>query len=128
MNPPLRRFAHQLWRPGERLPLVLGTAEERCFSLRMHRLGWGRKVSERIRNFAELRERVADWNGTTPAVGDWLSAQRIVRAEARREVEGMMKRASFACFHDPCAAGRGRKTRLQEELGRFLAMCYRTGY
>jgi hypothetical protein len=91
LNPTLRRFAHQLWRAGERMPLVLGTAEIGAFRS-VHAAWVGSEGVKRIRNFAELLELVAAWNGTSPAVDDWLSAQRSVRAEARQQL-----RRNFDC-------------------------------
>jgi Helicase conserved C-terminal domain len=119
LNPALRRFAHQLWRPGERLPLVLGTAENGAF--RSVQAAWaGSEGIKRISNFTQLRKLVADWNGTSPAVDDWLSAQRTVRAEARREVEDMMKRATVRVATIRGQQVAAAKLRLKEELGRFL--------
>jgi superfamily II DNA or RNA helicase len=119
LNPTLRRFAHQLWRPGERLPLVLGTSENGAF--RSSHAAWvGLEGIKRIRNFAELRELVTAWNGASPALDDWLSAQRIVRAEARQEVEDMMNRATLRVATIRAQQIEAAKLRLQEELGRFL--------
>jgi hypothetical protein len=115
----LRRFARQLWRAGERLPLVLGTAEIGPF--RSVQAVWvGSEGLKRIRNFAELRELVAAWNGTSPAVDDWLSAQQTVRAEARQQVEAMVKLAASRVATIRAQQVAAAKLRLQEELGRFL--------
>jgi hypothetical protein len=119
LNPALRRFAHQLWRPGERLPLVLGTAESGAF--RSVQAAWvGSEGTKRVRDFAELDELVAAWDGASPAVDDWLSAQRRVRGEAWQEVEVMMKQASMrvATIREQQVAA--ARFRLQDELGRFL--------
>jgi hypothetical protein len=53
-------------------------------------------------------------------VDDWLSAQRIVRAEARQEVEDMMKRATLRVATIRAQQVAAAKLRLEEELGRFL--------
>ena len=119
LNPTLRRFAHQLWRAGERMPLVLGTAEIGAFRS-VHAAWVGSEGVKRIRNFAELLELVAAWNGTSPAVDDWLSAQRSVRAEARQQVEAMMKLAALRVATIRAQQVAAAKLRLQEELGRFL--------
>ena len=75
---------------------------------------------KRIGNFGELRELVAAWDGSSPALDDWLSAQRIVRAEARQEVERMMKLGSSRVATIRAQQVAAAKLRLQEELGRFL--------
>jgi hypothetical protein len=80
----------------------------------------GSEGVKRIRNFAELRELVAAWNGGSPALDDWLSAQRIFRAEARQEVEDMKKLASSRVATIRTQQVAAAKLRLQEELGRFL--------
>ena len=119
LNPTLRRFAHQMWRPGERLPLVLGTAENGGF--RAVHAAWVRLDGiQRIRNFAELRQLVAVWNGTSPEVDEWLSAQRSVRAEARRRVDAMIECATERVSTIRAQQIAAAKLRLQEELGRFL--------
>ena len=92
---------------------MLGTAES------ARSLGGGDGV-KRIRNVAELRELVAAWNGTSPAVDDWLSTQRSVRAEARQQIEAMMKLAALRVATIRAQQVAAAKLRLQEELGRFL--------
>jgi hypothetical protein len=119
LNPALRRFAHQLWRAGERLPLVLGTAEIGAFRS-VHAAWVGSDSVRHICNFAELLKLVTAWNGTSPALDDWLSAQRSVRAQARQQVEAMMKLAASRVATIRAQQIAAAKFRLQDELGRFL--------
>lgn len=119
LNPALRRFAHQLWRAGERLPLVLGTAEIGAFRS-VHAAWVGSNGVKHIHNFAEVLQLVAAWNGTSPALDDWLSAQRSVRAQARQQVEATMKLAASREAGMRAQQIAAAKLRLQDELGRFL--------
>jgi hypothetical protein len=119
LNPTLRRFAHQLWRAGERLPLVLGTAEIGAFRS-VHAAWVGSDGVKHIRNFTELLQLVAAWNGTSPALDDWLLAERSVRAQARQQVEAMMKLAASRVATIRAQQIAAAKLRLQDELGRFL--------
>ena len=119
LNPILRRLAHELWRPGERMPLVLGTAESGAF--RVVKPVWVKPDGvHHLRNFTELHELAMAWDGVSPPLDVWLSAERAVRAEARRKLEDMANLAATRVStirSDQIAAA---KFRLQEELGRFL--------
>jgi superfamily II DNA or RNA helicase len=119
LNPKLRRLAHDLWRPGERMPLVLGTAEKDAF--RVVSAVWVKSGGiERIRDFNELYALAIAWDGVSPPIDAWLSAERTVRAEARQQLEDMadLTHTRISTIRvDQIAAA---KFRLQEELGRFL--------
>jgi hypothetical protein len=119
LNPTLRRLAHELWRPGERMPLVLGTAESDAF--RVVNAAWVRSDGvQHLRNFAELHQLAMAWNGVSPPVDVWLSAERTVRAEARQQLEDMAKLAHARVSTIRVQQIAAAKFRLQEELGRFL--------
>jgi hypothetical protein len=122
LNPTLRRLAHELWRPGERMPLVLGTAESAAFRV-VNAVWVGSDRVQHLRNFEELYELTRAWDGVSPPIDVWLSAERTVRAEARRQLEDMANLAlarGSTMRADQIAAA---KIRLQEELGRFL-ICF----
>ena len=119
LNPALRRLAHELWRPGERMPLVLGTAESGAF--RVVKAVWVKSDGVRyLRNFTDLHELAMAWDGVSPPLDVWLSAERTVRAEARRKLEDIANLADTCVVTIRSEQIAAAKFRLQEELGRFL--------
>ena len=119
LNPKLRHFAQQLWRTGERLPMVIGTAESGGF--RVVNVAWVRSDGvQPLRNFSELRHLVAAWDGAAPMLDVWLSAERSVRAESQRQLEIMIELADARVDTIRAQQISAAKLRLQEELGRFL--------
>jgi superfamily II DNA or RNA helicase len=109
----------RLSRPGENLPLVVGSYKEAGF--RSSVLQWieGRSV-QKIENFDDLEKKLDSWSGDYPDPNIWLKAQAKASREARKNVKKMIARA-----HEIEEKARKRQIeaaslRLLKELGRFL--------
>ena len=119
LNPTLRSLAQSLLRPGERLPLVIGTHQHGAFRVTIARWVTDAGVQP-IESFAKLERLVNAWDGKFPrpeawkqaevdaqhAAGEWV--QQLGEQAAQRE-QAMAKRQVEAARH-----------RLQKELGRYL--------
>jgi hypothetical protein len=116
----LRELASDLQRPGERLPLVIGTAQSGAFRVAVPYWVGNAALSE-IDSFEELEERVREWDGTYPDPKRWLEAEQAGKAEAQRQVALMQARALAREREGLERQVSAAKLRLQSELGRYLA-------
>ena len=75
-EPRLRELADRLWRPGERLPLVIGSHQRDAF--RCSVAYWvGEEGIVPVETMAELLRRVEAWTGTYPDPAAWLQAHDL---------------------------------------------------
>jgi hypothetical protein len=102
-----------LGKPGSRNPTTRHTRLLIARSLRADGVQY-------LRNFTELRQLVSAWDGASPAVDVWLSAEQSARAEARRQLESMVELMRSRVSNIRTQQISAVKLRLQEELGRFL--------
>ncbi|HYN77407.1 MAG TPA: hypothetical protein VES73_06415, partial [Lamprocystis sp. (in: g-proteobacteria)] len=119
LEPALRDLADRLGRPGERLPLVIGSHQQGAF--RVSVVGWlGPAGAEPIQGFADLKQRVDHWDGTLPGADDWLAAERGAEQGARDAVVQMQQQA---LAREGAMRGRqlaAARLRLLKELGRYF--------
>jgi hypothetical protein len=119
LEPRLAELANSLSRPGERLPLVVGTYQVRSF--RRSIACWvGKREAAPISSMAELRKRLESWNGDYPDPRRWLETEEAARAEARRQVEEMERRAEERERQALSRQIDAARYRLLCELGRYL--------
>ncbi len=115
----VRELAESLGRPGERLPLVVGSFQRGAFRASVaYWLNAGQ--SARISSFDQLRPLVDGWNGTYPDPGEWQQLEQKAQQEALAVVEARedlaVKRGCAAMERQLAAA----RLRVLRELGRYL--------
>jgi hypothetical protein len=112
----------QLQRPGERLPLLLVSAESGAFkTIKCRWVGpWG---AEEVNSFAEVKRLVADWDGEEPVVDAWNIARMALENQARAVVEQLAAPAKAINEREKQQQREAARLRLIEELGRLL-ICY----
>jgi len=123
---PMSPLVGQLWdlagrlvRPGERLPLVIGSSQEGPF--RSSVAVWvGRSEMVSVKTLSDLSALTEKWDGTYPDPEHWRKAQDAAVREAAAEVRRLRNSATqreTAALHRQLAACRQR---LIKELGRYL--------
>jgi len=120
-DPFTKKIAGKLLRPGERLPLVVASAQEGPFRSTVAMWVRGQKPLP-ITALVELKASMSVWNGQPPEPEAWHRARQKARQAAERQVKKMnhqaQKRVQMLMARQIMAA----KIRLTKELGRFL-MC-----
>jgi superfamily II DNA or RNA helicase len=119
LEPRLRTWVNGLFRPGERLPLVIGSCQKGPF--RTSVAYWvGEGALEPMKSMEDLVARAKVWDGKCPDAGQWQQAGRVAYDAATEQVTLMMRRASKReremRNRQIAAAG----LRLKRELGRYL--------
>lgn len=112
----------QLRRPGERLPVVFGEAEDGAFRLVLCAWADTNGMTE-VSSLADLAALVAAWDGREPPVAVWNAATTLLDGQARATVAALRDRAASlqsAAAEQQVSAAR---LRLIEELGRML-VCF----
>ncbi|MDF0667050.1 MAG: SNF2-related protein [Nitrospira sp.] len=125
LEPKLRELAEGLVRPGERLPLVIGSYQSGAFRNSMaYWLDDREKVL--VESLEDLERRVKAWSGQYPDPESWLQAERAAQVAAEEQVRNSerlaAKREREGLERQTAAA----RLRLQRELGRYLA-CLEAG-
>ncbi|MBB5688603.1 superfamily II DNA or RNA helicase/DNA-binding transcriptional ArsR family regulator [Roseomonas alkaliterrae] len=116
------RLLRELQQPGERLPLVLASAEEGAF--RAVVCGWvSAEGLHEVRSFADLQALMVDWDGQEPPNGAWKTARLQLAAKARQHVSELAQRCAAAAAVSRVAQAEAARLRLIEELGRTL-ICF----
>lgn len=119
MEPALRGLASSLWRPGERLPLVIAAAQEN--TLRCSCAFWVSKGTlVPVESFDQLRTLVDSWDGTYPDAATWQQAQAEASRKASETVSRGSERAIRLEREGLLRQVEAVRLRLQRELGRFL--------
>lgn len=120
LEPALAALRDKLQRPGERLPLVVESVQDGPFrvsvALRVHSDG----TPTPVETLAELRTRMAAWDGLYPEPAAWQQAKQHAQqlaATRARELKTRALQCQTACRQRQLPAAR---IRLQRELGRFL--------
>jgi hypothetical protein len=122
LNPSLRGLTQNLLRPGERLPLVIGSHQLGAFRVTVARWVTDNGVKP-VESFAQLESLVNAWDGRFPSPEVWKQAEadaqqdagecvRQLEEQTARRVRDMAKRQVEAA-----------RLRLQKELGRYL-VCF----
>lgn len=125
LEPRLRELAEGLVRPGERLPLVIGSYLSGAFrSSTAYWVGDGEMAV--MESLEELERRVKAWNGEYPDPEVWLRAERAARAAAETLVRNLEQQAAQREREGLERQAAAAHLRLQRELGRYLA-CLEAG-
>jgi hypothetical protein len=112
----------ELQQPGERLPLVLGSAEQGAF--RVVAAGWvSPRGLEQVQSFADLQVLLTAWDGQEPPKGAWQAARLKLSAKAREHVTRRSARQAATEAAGRAAQVEAAQLRLVEELGRTL-ICF----
>lgn len=114
-----KEFVRSLSRPGELLPLVIGSHQDGAF--RRSAVLWAsQREAEPVTSLDNLRSRLDMWDGIYPEPARRLKAEEQARALARQQVESLKalaeEREERARLQQVAAA----RLRLQRELGRYL--------
>jgi superfamily II DNA or RNA helicase len=118
-HPAFRSLVENLEEAGERLPLVIGSAESGPF--RAASAWWvGHGEAARIESITELRARLAEWDGSGCEGDVWLNILKSAVGEARARVEAAKQRADVVIATFPAAQAASARRRLLLEVGRFL--------
>ncbi|MDI6773006.1 MAG: helicase-related protein [bacterium] len=124
-DPRLREIVDRLTRPGERLPLVVGTAQTGAFRRSVAYWVLGERP-EPVQTMQDLERHLGVWDGTCPDSARWQEAEEAARTAAEAQVKALAERAAqrerYALERQVAAARR----RLLVELGRYLA-CFGEG-
>jgi Helicase conserved C-terminal domain/SNF2-related domain/PLD-like domain len=116
------KLLRELQQPGERLPLLVVSAEYQAFSVVV--CGW--LTSEgivRLGSFKELQALLNDWDGREVPKGAWQSARQQLAVEAREHAMRLVDRQSGISARVRKAQVEAARLRLIEELGRTL-ICF----
>jgi len=115
----IRGIAGGLARPGERLPLVIGSHQEGAFRCSVaYWVGAGELVA--VGSLAGLRKLVESWDGQYPLPEQWREAENAAAGEAGAEVH---RRVGVAHAREHAGLRRqltACRIRLLRELGRYL--------
>ena len=119
LDPRMRELAERLSRPGEHLPLVIGTHQ--CGGFRRSVAYWvGLGGATMVESAGQLEALVEAWDGLYPDPAEWLRMERLATDEARRQVAGMervsQEREQAGLERQLDAA----RLRLKRELGRYI--------
>jgi len=125
LEPRLRELAQSLLRPGEHLPLVIGSHQQGGFRRSVaYWVGGGEPV--RVESAKQLEDLVERWDGRYPDPAARLRVEQSAAQEARRQVEEMERMS-----RERMRAGLERqleaaRLRLIQELGRYVK-CFDPG-
>lgn len=119
LSPEVAHIADHLMRPGETLPLVVGSARSGAF--RRSCTFWVTENSaEPVQNLAALRAHLEKWDGTLPAPEKFITAERHAQREAERQVREIKNHASKIEQTNLAAQRDAAALRLSREVGRLL--------
>lgn len=122
LDPRQHAIARQLQQPGERLPLLLASAESGPF--RVTRCAWlGSDGLREIESFADLKALVLSWDGREVPVGTWQAARAQLRRLAQEQVARMQGSFAHRSAVMTAAQREAARLRLVDELGRLL-ICF----
>lgn len=119
LETPLRASVDGLFRPGERLPLVVGSCQQGAFRISV--AYWAAQgVLEPIKSMDDLLARVEAWDGRCPDAEQWQQAIRTAHSAAAEQVTILDKRASERDCKMRDRQVQAARLRLKRELGRYL--------
>lgn len=114
-----REIAESLQRPGERLPLVAGSAQEDSF--RATYMAWvDAQGTSEVGNYAELKGKVMAWDGVYPDPGRWVETENRAKQQAEGRIRKMVVRARDSERRGIVRQLEAARLRLLRELGRYL--------
>lgn len=121
LDPELWQMAVKLWRPGERLPLVVGSFQHGNFRVAAAYWIRGKQISL-VASLEELKLKVEAWDGIYPDVELWQRAVRKAHQTAKKNAREMAIRALERQGEGMKRQLGAARLRLMRELGRIL-MC-----
>lgn len=124
-DPRLREIVDRLTRPGERLPLAIGTAQTGAFRRSVAYWVSGNKPVP-VRTVQDLECHLETWDGTYPDGARWQEAEQAARAAAEVQVRALAERAAQRARQALERQIATTRRRLLVELGRYLA-CFGEG-
>lgn len=114
-----REIAEMLGRPGERLPLVVASAQDGAF--RASAAVWiGANGAETLTSYGDLKQKAMTWDGVYPEPGVWLEAEADTKRAAERRVATMKRQATERETRALDRQVEAARLRLLRELGRYL--------
>ena len=112
----------QLQQPGERLPLILASAEAAAFRVTL--CGWLAPDGLReLQSFGELKQLTSDWRGEEVSIGAWQTARAQLYSLAKDKVAHLMQQARQRQLVKAEAQRDAARLRTVDELGKFL-LCF----
>lgn len=115
----LRALADGLTRPGERLPLVVGSHQQDAFRASVaYWIGTGATV--RVDTISQLEGLVEEWNGRLPDPAMWHEGLIRAQTQARNEVMRLAEQAQAREKRAAQQQAEAARVRLTRELGRYL--------
>lgn len=125
LEPRLRASVDGLFRPGERLPLVIGSCQQGAF--RTSVAYWlGERALDQLESFDDLVARVEVWDSKCPGPEQWEQAVRAAQNAAAEQGAVLEKRASERERKMDDRQIQAARLRLKRELGRYL-VCVNPG-
>lgn len=119
-----RQYAlcRQLQQPGERLPLLLVSAEAGAFRVTL--CAWvGSSGMQEVSSLSDLKALVVSWGGREVPTGAWQAARAKLRLAAQSKVTEMAGRFMSVMTTKFAAQNKAAHLRLIDELGRLL-ICF----
>jgi len=121
----LREVMGKLWRPGERLPLVVNTHQQGAFRTSMAYWVSGKQIKP-VGSVEQLEGLIKGWDGTYPGPGQWQRAVKKAAQAAKKAAQAMVSEAAVSSKRKTERQLAAARLRLTRELGRFL-MCLEGG-
>jgi superfamily II DNA or RNA helicase len=119
LSPEVTQIADHLTRPGETLPLVIGS--QRVGAFRRSCAFWVTEDGmEPLASFSDLRRHIEAWDGRLPAPGKITGANRHAQTEAARQVRDIEAHAHRLEQANVTAQREAASLRLTREVARLL--------
>ena len=119
LDPRQTALLRQLQQPGERLPLILASAEKGGFRVTL--CGWLASEGLRdIKSFAELKALIAGWTGQEISTGAWQVARTQLYRSAWSHADELARQAEDRQQAKLQAQNNAARLRTVDELGRLL--------
>ena len=119
-EPALAAIRDRLQRPGERLPLILESAQDGPFRVSVALWVQPDGTTTPVESFADLRQRLDGWDGVYPEPVLWQRAKQAARQRAETDVRALKARALRRQTAARQRQLQAARVRLQRELGRYL--------
>ena len=114
-----KRILERVSRPGENLPLVVGSHQAQGF--RVSIVYWiGNGSLENIHSFDEIENKLNAWQGDLPDSGLWIKAMEKAKEKVRKLVIQRARRADEIEKEGKRLQAEAARLRLLKELGRYL--------
>ncbi len=115
----LQSIAGGLGRPGERLPLVIGSFKKEAFRSSVAYWILEGKCTP-VESFQQLQQLVNSWDGTYPKPAEWQQAASAAQTEAENVVQERFRQAADKQSEALARQVSAARLRLLRELGRYL--------